>query len=122
MKAKKYNLIQKLSSDIDGYLIGDHDLLAHNISISFNQKAFIILSRLVMLSDDVIGDACFYTSRSWIGNISHEDIGYGCISLSDDCNNAIEFLNFCSKDEGFEVVFSEKINQLAISKTMFKES
>jgi hypothetical protein len=123
LKAKKYNLIQKLSSDIDGYLIGDHDLLAHNISISFNQRAFIILSKLVMLSDDVIGDACFFILPDLgLAIYPHEDIGYGCISLSDDCNNAIEFLNFCSKDEGFEVVFSEKINQLAISKTMFKES
>ena len=51
----------------------------------------------------------------------HEDIGYGCISLSDDCSKAIEFLNFCSKDDKFEVVFSENINHLAASKTIPKE-
>ena len=122
LKAKKYNLIQKLSSDIDEYLIGDHDLFAHNISISFNQRAFIILSQLVRLSDDVLGEACFFIFPELeLAIYPHEDIGYGCISLSDECSKAIEFLNFCSKDEEFQVVFSEKINKLTTSKTMFKE-
>lgn len=122
LKAKKYNLIQKLTNDIDEYLIGDHDLFAHNISISFNQRAFIILSKLVMLSDDVLGDACFFIFPELeLAIYPHEDIGYGCISLSDDCNKAIEFLNFCSKDYKFEVVFPENINHLAASKTMLKE-
>lgn len=59
--------------------------------------------------------------RKKIKSIFLGEKGYGCISLSDDCNNAIEFLNFCSKDEEFQVVFSGKINKLATSKTMFKE-
>ena len=70
----------------------------------------------------VFGEICFLINP----NLSlllypHSEKGYGCISLSDDCNNAIEFLNFCSKDEEFQVVFSGEINKLATSKTMFKE-
>ena len=70
----------------------------------------------------VFGEICFLINP----NLSlllypHSEKGYGCISLSDDCNNAIEFLNFCSKDEEFQVVFSGKLNKLATSKTMFKE-
>ena len=59
--------------------------------------------------------------RKKIKSIFFGEKGYGCISLSDDCNNAIEFLNFCSKDNKFKVVFSENINHLAASKTMPKE-
>ena len=75
-----------------------------------------------LINNKVFGEICFLINP----NLSlllypHSEKGYGCISLSDDCNNAIEFLNFCSKDNKFEVVFSENINHLAASKTMPKE-
>lgn len=59
--------------------------------------------------------------RKKIKSIFLGEKGYGCISLSDDCSKVIEFLNFCSKDDKFEVVFSGELNKLATSKTMFKE-
>ena len=69
------------------------------------------------ISYEVSFDASYYgcnpkndSKKKKIKSIFFGEKGYGCISLSDDCNNAIEFLNFCSKDNKFEVVFSENIN------------
>ncbi|WP_118803611.1 hypothetical protein [Haemophilus haemolyticus] len=133
------NKLEKLYKEAkrDGFLIPYNGLMeeyyeadnfdeilypANLLNFTFDKDKFLSYCELVMGYNKVFGEICFLINP----NLSlllypHSEKGYGCISLSDDCNNAIEFLNFCSKDDKFEVVFSENINQLAASKTMLKE-
>ena len=133
------NKLEKLYKEAkrDGFLIPYNGLMeeyyeadnfdeilypANLLNFTFDKDKFLSYCELVMGYNKVFGEICFLINP----NLSlllypHSEKGYGCISLSDDCSKAIEFLNFCSKDDKFEVVFSENINHLAASKTMPKE-
>ena len=39
----------------------------------------------------------------------HDDIGYGCISLTDDTSLAERFLEFCNEDKYFYSIFDEEL-------------
>ena len=124
-KAKEMGVLIPYNGPIeDFYEDNKYPFPANIMSLSFDKKDILSFCELSMAYkyNKVVGDHCFLINPTLkIALYPHEDIGYGCISLSDDCNKAIEFLNFCSKDDKFEVVFSENINQLATSKNMLKE-
>ncbi len=59
----------------------------------------------------------------------HDDIGYGCISLTDDTSLAERFLEFCNEDKIFSILFLMKNlrvnfflnNKIKASMTLFDE-
>lgn len=103
-KAIKYNLLQVLTSEFDDYLIGNKDLLAKNLSISFDKRTFLLLSKLCMGHNYVIGEVCFFINyKLGIALYPHEDIGFGVISLDDNKSLAKSFLEYCRSSYKFNV-------------------
>ena len=109
-KAKEMGVLIPYNGLIeDFYEDNKYPFPANIMSLSFDKQDILSFCELSMAYkyNKVVGDHCFLVNpKLKIALYPHEDIGYGCISLSDDCNKAIEFLNFCSKDDKFEVVFS----------------
>lgn len=102
--AQKYNLIQPITDGFERYLYGDISLPANCLTISFDKKSFLCLSKLVMGCNAILGEVCFLIPPKLnITIYPHEDIGFGVISLSDNKNLGIEFLKYCAKDKNFMV-------------------
>lgn len=102
--AQKYNLIQKSTPKFESYSYGDIPLPASCLTISLDKKYFLYLAKLVMGCDAIFGDVCFFISPKLnIAIYPHEDIGFGVISLDNNKNLGIDFLNFCRKNKNFRV-------------------
>ena len=58
----------------------------------------------------VCGGICFLINpKLGIALYPHDDIGYGCISLTDDTSLAERFLEFCNEDKYFYSIFDEEL-------------
>lgn len=103
-RAKKNNLIQETTDEFDSYLYGDIPLPANSLTISFDKKNFLYLTKLVMGCDAVLGEVCFLISPKLnLAIYPHEDIGFGVISLDDSKELGINFLEYCAKSRNFDV-------------------
>ncbi|ERH27748.1 hypothetical protein HMPREF9065_01067 [Aggregatibacter sp. oral taxon 458 str. W10330] len=58
----------------------------------------------------ISGGICFLINpKLGIALYPHDDIGYGCISLTEDTSLSEMFLNFCNKDQYFSSIFNEEL-------------
>lgn len=108
-KAKNNSLIQPVNDLFYSYLYGDIPLPASSLTISFDKRNFLYLSKLVMGCDAIIGDVCFFISpKLGIAIYPHEDIGFGVISLNNNRDLGVNFLQYCSRNENFSVYIEKE--------------
>ena len=104
---KEKNLLAPLTSCYEKYLFGDIPLPANALNFSFSLNDFIDISKLIMGHAGVLGQVCFYLNQEvGVAIYPHEDIGFGCISLSSDKIICQEFLRYCSSSHNFNVVIN----------------
>ncbi|MFZ7201537.1 hypothetical protein [Avibacterium avium] len=109
-KAKELGILKKLTDKFDGYLIGDNDLPIEHLTLTFDENIYFSLCNLVMHSDLILGEVCFFIHPKLnIAIYPHNDIGFGVIALDSDPTLGIEFLKFCEKDSRFKVNIEPEI-------------
>ncbi|WP_279156235.1 hypothetical protein [Obesumbacterium proteus] len=107
-KMKKNGVLLPMTSCYESYLYGDIPLPASALNFYFDKNIFIELSKIMMCHSGIIGDICFYINKDMnIAIYPHEDVGFGCMSLNGDRTAGIQFLNTCSKNNNFRVVFNK---------------